>query len=196
MITISVASSDSQLEQILALQRRYHARTLTPDEQRVEGFVFAEHTLPLLRRMAAELPQAIALADGRVVGYCLALSLSLQAALPSLTPMFEQFERCSYRGKALADYHFFVGGQVCVDREYRGQRLMPRLYHHIRRSVPPGYDLCVTEIATRNEVSVRAHERMGFEVISTYADDHEEWVIVAWDLHGASKEDPDRSAGV
>ena len=44
------------------------------------------------------------------------------------------------------------------------------------------YDLCVTEIATRNQISVRAHEKMGFEPISTYSDDREEWVIVAWDL--------------
>ena len=41
---------------------------------------------------------------------------------------------------------------------------------------------CVTEIATRNRVSVRAHERMGFEALSTYSDGREEWVIVAWDL--------------
>lgn len=189
MTSIRIASSDSELEQILALQRRYHARTLAPNEQRAEGFVFAEHTLPLLKRMAAELPQAVAVSGGRVVGYCLALSLSLRSDLPSLAPMFDHFERCSYEGKPLAAFRFFVGGQVCVDREYRGQRLISRLYHQVRRSVPPDYDLCVTEIATRNEVSVRAHARMGFVTISTYSDEKEEWVIVAWDLRGKPQEE-------
>jgi hypothetical protein len=75
-----------------------------------------------------------------------------------------------------------VGGQVCVDREYRRYGLMARLYDGIRLSLPPGYQLCVTEIATRNVVSVRAHEKMGFEAIATYSDEREEWVIVAWDL--------------
>ena len=98
--------------------------------------------------------------------------------------MFEQFGRCRWRGRALTDYRFFVGGQVCVHRAYRGQRLMPRLYHEIRQIVRSDYDLCVTEIAARNVVSLRAHERMGFEAISTYADEQEEWVLVAWDLQG------------
>lgn len=182
MTAIAIASTDQHLEEILALQRRYHTLALPAEVQSVEGFVFAEHTLPLLRRMAAQSPQAIALSEGRVVGYCLSLPLSLQAEVPALVPMFEQFRRCVYRGKPLLDYRLVVGGQVCVDREHRGQGLLARLYEQIRVSVGQGRDLCVTEIATRNQVSVRAHERMGFEVISNYSDAGEEWVIVAWDL--------------
>src|SRR5262245_18198469 len=108
MITISVASSDQHLDEILALQRRYHARVVPEQAQSSEGFVFAEHTLPLLRRMAAQSPQAIALSDGHVVGYCLSLPLSLQAELPTLAPMFEEFGRCVYRGKPLSEYRFVV----------------------------------------------------------------------------------------
>src|SRR5262245_15668489 len=163
MPTITAASSDQHFEEILALQRRYHARAVSTEVQAREGFVFAEHTLALLKRMAAQAPQAIALSNDHVVGYCLSLPLSLQGELPSLAPMFEQFSRCTYRGKPLAEYRYIVGGQVCVDREYRGQRLMARLYGHLRTSVNGTFDLCVTEIATRNIVSVRAHEKMGFE---------------------------------
>lgn len=182
MLTVASASSDAEFEQILALQRRYSFRSLSADEQRAEGFVFAEHTLPLLKLMAAELPQSIALADGQVVGYCLGMPLSLRNAIPSLVPMFEQFDRCWFEGKPLSDLRYVVGGQVCVDRPFRGHGLLARLYENLGRSVAPRFDLCVTEIAERNEVSVRAHERMGFEVISRYADAQESWVIVAWDL--------------
>lgn len=183
MVSIDVASSAQHFEQILDLQRRYHVSALPSDAQAREGFVFVRHSLPLLRRMSAELPQAIAVAGDRgVVGYCLALSLALRSEVPSLAPMFDQFGRCAYRGTPLAGLRFFVGGQVCVDREYRGRGLLARLYERIRLSAPRAYDLCVTEIAVRNQVSVRAHERMGFETISTYSDGSEEWVIVAWDL--------------
>ena len=182
MTAITIASTDQHLEEILALQRRYHARAVSAEVQSREGFVFAEHTLPLLRRMAAESPQAIAVSEGHVVGYCLSLPLSLQTEVPSLAPMFEQLRQCVYRGKPLSAYRFVVGGQVCVDREHRGKGLLARLYEQLRVSSGPDFDLCVTEIATRNRVSVRAHERMGFEIISTYSDPREEWVIVAWDL--------------
>jgi hypothetical protein len=94
MITTSTASSDSHFEQILSLQRRNLGRALSQEQQRSDGFVFAEHSVSLLRRMAAELPQAIALSGDQVVGYCLALPLSLRAELPSLEPMFVQFPRC------------------------------------------------------------------------------------------------------
>lgn len=182
MTAITIASTDQHLQEILALQRRYHTRALPAEVQSIEGFVYAEHTLPLLKRMAAQSPQAIALSEGHVVGYCLSLPFSLQAEVPALVPMFEQFRRCVYRSKPLLDYRLVVGGQVCVDRDHRGQGLLARLYGQLRVSLGQARDLCVTEIATRNQVSVRAHERMGFEIISTYTDAGEEWVIVAWDL--------------
>ena len=182
MITITVASNNRHFEEILTLQRRYHASSVSKEVQSSEGFVFAEHTVPLLRRMAAQSPQAIALSDGHVVGYCLSLPHELRTEVPSLAPMFEEFARCIYRGKPLSEHRFVVGGQVCVDRAYRGQGLLARLYGQLRDSLSSQCDLCVTEIATRNRVSVRAHEKMGFEVISTYSDAREEWVIVAWDF--------------
>jgi hypothetical protein len=181
-IIITTASTDQHMEEILVLQRHYHMSAVSAEVQSTEGFVFAEHTLPLLQCMAAHSPQVIALSEGHAVGYCLSLPLSLQAEVPSLAPMFEQFGQCFYRGKQLSEYRFAVGGQVCVDRKHRGKRLLARLYEQLQISLGRDYDLCVTEIATRNHVSVRAHEKMGFEVISTYSDPREEWAIVAWDL--------------
>jgi GNAT superfamily N-acetyltransferase len=180
MITLDVASTDRHFEQILDLQRRYHTSSLSPEVQAHEGFVFARHSPDLLRRMAALLPQAIALADDVVVGYCLSLPLSLGAEVPALSPMFDHFRRCAFRGRPLSAIQFFVGGQVCVDRAHRGRGLLARLYEHNRASAPAGYELCVTEIAVRNQVSVRAHARMGFETISTYSDGREQWIVVAW----------------
>jgi GNAT superfamily N-acetyltransferase len=195
MTEITVASTDRHLEEILALQRRYHTSAVSLEVQDREGFVFAEHTVPLLRRMAAQSPQAIAVSEGHVVGYCLTLPPALQAEVPVLVPMFAQFERCVYRGKPLSAYRLVVGGQVCVDRPHRGQGLLARLYDQIRESLGQVRDLCVTEIATRNRVSIRAHEKMGFEVISAYSDPREEWVIVAWDLTRPAVLSQDEASG-
>lgn len=182
MTHLTIACTDQHFEQILALQRRYHLSRVSPELQSVEGFVFAEHTLPLLRRMAAESPQAIAVDGDRVVGYCLTLPMSVRDEVPSLAPMFDEFTNCFYRAKPLADYRYFVGGQVCVERDYRGQGLLARLYDTLRVTFAGERDLCVTDIATRNKVSMRAHERMGFERVHTYGDADGEWTIVAWDL--------------
>jgi GNAT superfamily N-acetyltransferase len=191
-ISTANASSDADFEQILALQRRYLRQALTAREQSEEGFVYLQHDAGLLRRMAAALPQAIALADGRVVGYCLSLSTDLRRELPGLEPMFAQFERCSYGGRPLLSYRLFVGGQVCVERDFRGQGLAGRLYHQARRSLPERYDLCVTEIAARNRVSIASHEKVGFRPLLSYSDGTEDWVVVAWDLEQAPIDDPSR----
>ena len=74
------------------------------------------------------------------------------------------------------------GAQVRPLREFRGQGLLAGLYDQLRAALASTHELCVTEIATRNVVSVRAHEKMGFEPIGTYSDGHEAWVIVAWPL--------------
>jgi GNAT superfamily N-acetyltransferase len=182
MILLATATTDAHLEGILELQRRNHVHAVPADVQDREGFVFVEHTRPLLARMAAASPQAIALDGGRVVGYCLSLPPSLQDAVPILAPMFDQFGQCAYQGKPIAQHRYVVGGQVCVDRDFRGQRLLARLYRQVRDSLAGDADLCVTEIATRNAVSVRAHEAMGFQAIAHYSDGREDWVIVAWDL--------------
>jgi GNAT superfamily N-acetyltransferase len=182
MILLATATTDAHLEGILELQRRNHVHAVPADVQDREGFVFVEHTLPMLRRQAAASPQAIALADGRVVGYCLSLLPAMRDAVPVLAPMFEQFGRCTWRGRPLASHRYVVGGQVCVDRDFRGQGLLARLYDQLRVALAGSCELCVTEIATRNAVSVRAHEKMGFEAIAHYGDGREDWVIVAWDL--------------
>jgi GNAT superfamily N-acetyltransferase len=182
MITLTTAATHEHLEGILALQQRNHLHVVPDEAQSREGFVYVRHTLPVLARMAAASPQAIALDGDRVVGYCLSLPPSLQHEVPILAPMFEQFGRCRFRDTPLAETRYVVGGQVCVDHDYRGQGLLARLYRQVRDSLGSACEVCVTEIATRNEVSVRAHEKMGFAAIARYNDGREDWVIVAWDL--------------
>ena len=67
--------------------------------------------MPLLKMMAAHLPQVIALSDDKVIGYNLAMPVSMKNAMPSLVPMFTEFERSTYKGRLLTAYHFIVGGQ-------------------------------------------------------------------------------------
>lgn len=185
-IVFDVASTDRHFEQILSLQRRNLFSSISEEQQAKQGFVFAEHTVPVLKKMALHLPQVIAVSQGRVVGYNLAMTAAMENEIPSLSPMFALFERIHYHGKPLPACNFMVGGQVCVDEDFRGRGLLSRLYHETRNRVYPDYQLCVTEIARRNDISLRAHLKMGFEVISTYRDDKELWDVVAWDLENAA----------
>lgn len=181
-ITLRPAVTDAHFEGILQLQRQNLYSLISPEQQANEGFVFARHNLKLLKAMATHLPQVVALYNNEVVGYNLAMSMAMQDKVPSLVTMFAQFKICRYSGKSLSDYQFFIGGQVCVDKDFRGQHLLSKLYNTTRNLVSPDHQLCVTEIAARNHRSLKAHVKMGFEVISTYQDEKELWHIVVWDM--------------
>jgi len=181
-IVFDVASTEEQFNQILQLQQENLVNLISVEQQAQHGFVFAEHTLPLLKRMATFLPQVIALSDNKVIGYNLALHVSMKHEVPKLIPMFHEFEQSNYKDRPLVTYKFVVGGQVCVDEKFRGQGLMSKLYHETRNRLPSGYELCVTEVSARNTISLKAHEKMGFEVVNTYHDGKELWRVVVWNL--------------
>jgi len=182
LIQFDVANTEEQFEQILQLQRQNLMGAVSAEQQAREGFVYAKHTVPLLKTMSAHLPQVVAIQEGRVVGYNLAMHAAMSETVPSLIPMFSEFEKCQYKGKSLKDYHFIVGGQVCVARAFRGQGLLKKLYQATSTRVPQDYQLCVTEIAVSNAVSLSAHQKLGFEIIRTYNDGETDWHIVAWEM--------------
>ena len=183
-ITLRPALSNEHFEQIILLQEQNLYKSLSAERQAEQGFVFAEHTTELLKAMASRLPQIIALADGKVVGYNLAMHVSMKDHLPSLAPMFAEFEKCVYKGSLLTDHRFVVGGQVCVDSNFRGMGLLSKLYNATKSHLPAGYELLVTEVSTRNKISLKAHQKMGFEVIHTYDDGVELWDVIVWDMKG------------
>src|SRR5262245_7097257 len=118
-IVLEIASTEQHFEQIIQLQKQNLFTEISEEQQAQHGFVFAEHTIPLLKMMAAHLPQVIAVSNDKVIGYNLAMSASMKNQMPRLLPMFTQLERSQYRGRPLTAYNFMVGGQVCVDREFR-----------------------------------------------------------------------------
>ncbi len=184
-IVIQVATLQ-QLPQILDLQQRNHRSRLAAEQQTSDGFVFVEHSLDQLAALASQLPQVVAVQDGRVVGYSLCMGPGMREDIPSLAPMFAQFDRMQFRGRRLADWDYVVGGQVCVDAAFRGRGLIGALYRGARDLLPSSVELCVTEVAIRNAVSLRAHYRIGFETVDRYRDEAEHWEVIAWPWRGTA----------
>src|SRR5215471_19865554 len=103
-IVFDVAGTEQQFNQILRLQQENLVNLISEEQQTRHGFVFAEHTLPLLKKMATFLPQVVALSDNKVIGYNLALHVSMKHEIPKLIPMFYEFEQSKYKDKPLAAY--------------------------------------------------------------------------------------------
>jgi len=171
------------LEGILALQESNLERNLAADDAARDGFVFVRHDLATLEAMHAAHPSVVAVHDGRVVGYVIMMAPELRDLVPVLGPMFDVFDGLVHAGKPLTEQRYFVNGQVCVDRRFRGSGVFDEMLARYREAYEARFDLVVTEIARRNVRSLRAHERVGFRVIHSYVDPHnaECWDVVAWD---------------
>jgi len=108
------------------------------------------------------------------------MTKKFKADIPVLVPMFDKMDEQTYKGKFIRDYNYIVCGQVCVAKEARGQGVFDQMYRHYRDIYSSKYDLILTEIATRNQRSIRAHYRVGFETLIRFKTDIEEWEIVIW----------------
>jgi predicted GNAT superfamily acetyltransferase len=75
---------------------------------------------------------------------------------------------------------FYVMGQICVASRYRGRGVFDLLYGAHREHLRGRFDSVVTEVATRNPRSLRAHGRVGFEELERYRDATDEWALLIW----------------
>lgn len=181
-IEFTTASRPGDVERILALQAQNHRDVVDAATAAREGFTSVRHDRAVLQAMNRAFPSAIAVSDGRLAGYCLMMSQGFRDQVPILRPMFALLDRLHWHGEALAgNPRWFVMGQVCVAREFRGLGVFDGLYRQLREMYSPQFDFVVTEISQRNPRSLRAHRRVGFETMHVYPDGEETWEVVAWD---------------
>ena len=183
MVTFKNTRTTAELAQILSLQARNLSQVLSSDEQTDQGFVTVQHDLPLLATMAEQYGHVVARDDHRVIGYALVMLPEFKDRIAMLRPMFERLRELTYQGRPVPGYRYFVMGQVCIDAAYRGKGVFSGLYHQLKASMSSAFDLVITEVATRNPRSLRAHRKVGFQTLETYvADTGEAWNVLLWDL--------------
>lgn len=181
-LMIERVSNDMQLQEILQLQKSNFAASLDATELLKQGFVTVQHDLATLKEMHAESPSIIATHHGNVVGYALMMPASFRSKIAILEPMFELMDHLTYLELPLSSYSFFVMGQVCIAKQYRSRGIFDKLYAELQREYMGKYRLLITEVASRNQRSVKAHLRVGLKVMHRYTDPSgEEWELMVWD---------------
>lgn len=175
------ATTNHQLEQILTLQRCNTKTALSADQAMTQGFVTCSHDLDLLRQMNQVNQHIIAIHNQKVIGYALVMQREFETRLPILGPLFDQIRSLVYNERTIEDYRFFVMGQVCVDKPFRGQGVFGGLYRTMRRFYGESFDFVITEVAQENQRSIRAHEKVGFRLLRRYTNPQgEQWDLIFW----------------
>lgn len=183
MIEYISATTSQHLEGILELQRRNLAVNLDDAELRSQGFVTVKHTFSDLEKMNSMESHVIAVDNGEVVAYLLAMTRASRHDIPVLVPMFDVIDSTVYDDRSLMDASYIVVGQACVDKLYRGMGVFDAIYNHYAQYFKSRYDYIITEIDAKNTRSLKAHGRVGFETVREYvAPDGVTWHIVLWNI--------------
>jgi hypothetical protein len=180
-VRFTTIQDDDDIQQVLALQRANLSSQVSAEVAVSQGFVTVQHDHELLKKMNEAIPQVIAKNGDQVVGYALVMLPSFQDLIPVLKPMFLLFDKIVYLGRNIASYRYYVMGQVCVAEGHRGAGIFDGMYAQHRELYRPQFDFVVTEIASRNTRSIRAHQRVGFETIHRFQDATDHWEVVLWD---------------
>lgn len=182
-IQITKAKTEKELQGILDLQQKNLRKNLSQEEMETYGFVTLEYDLAFLKAMSATNHHVIAKRDEEVVGYTLLMDRSKNHLLKVGAGIFPIFNELMYKGQKLGEVNYVSVGQVCVDRNFAGQGLLKRMYDYYKEAYKGQYDLAMTDIASQNYRSIKAHLKTGFEIIKTFLepDAQEHWDIVVWD---------------
>jgi hypothetical protein len=178
---ITRASSTEELGAIAALQHANLRRNISAEEAAGQGFLTAEYSLDLLHQMHALEPAIIAKAGEQIAGYALVATKAIRHAHPLVADLFDAIDQLTYQNIPLISANYVVVGQLCVRKEFRGQGLVKKIYNHFRDSLADEYIYCITDVATTNLRSLKAHAEAGFEVISHTEYAGVGWEVVLWD---------------
>ncbi|MHA8106873.1 N-acetyltransferase family protein [Aquirufa sp. 5-AUSEE-100C1] len=179
MVEIQLATRNEELVGILALQQANLRKNISEEEALSQGFLMAEYDLEFLQALHAKSPSIIAKDGEKVVGYSIVALPEEARQHDLLADLVRNIERCRYQNEGISNYS--IVGQLCVDKHYRGQNLVQRLYGAFRDHYADSYTYCVTDVAQANTRSLRAHQKRGFQVIDTLEYGGIAWDIVLWD---------------
>jgi len=181
MLIITEVATKNDLIQINNLNQQNLKDNLSIKEQEEQGFVTWLYPVSLLQQIHTIAPSIIAKDKHKVVGYALVTPIEAAGFHTSLKGMIEYIEMIMYNGKHLSSYNYYIMGQVCIDKDYRGRGIFDLLFQKHKELYKGKYELLITEISTKNYRSQKAHEKVGFKTIYTYPDTLDEWNVMIWD---------------
>jgi hypothetical protein len=180
MLYATTVSTKKELEQIQILNQQNLKQNLSEDEMLQEGFVSWNYSLELLEKMHQLAPSAIVKDGDEVIGYALVTLKEARCFHVDFEKMITNLQPVIYESKPLMSFHFYLMGQVCIHKNYRGKGVFPLLFQQHKISYGNQYELLVTEISAKNHRSLKAHEKIGFKNIFAYSEGIDEWNVVAW----------------
>ena len=151
MLYATTVKTEKDLEEIQRLNQQNLRKNLSEEEIAQEGFVSWFYSLDLLKNMHQLAPSIIVKDKEEVIAYALVTLKEASTFHNDLRVMIENLQSVIYKGRPLLLYNFYLMGQVCIHKNYRGKGVFSLLYQEHKKVYSPEYELLVTEISTKQQ---------------------------------------------
>ena len=159
----------NDIEETLKLHKKYQIDTIK-EEDKKDGFV----TTPFSYKELEELIKQenglfIAKEKNRVIAYVMSASWEFWSDWEMFAFMAKELESLEYKGVKLTTKNSYQYGPICIDKEYRGTKVLNNIFNFALENMAKRYDILVTFVNKVNPRSFVAHTRkLGLDIITEF----------------------------
>jgi hypothetical protein len=170
-----------ELSQLDELQKR-NLRSRLDLSERESGFLSDAIARDSIMAMNRDLAVIVCLDSTELLGFLCASSLEFNRKLPLASKMIERLGAIDFHGRKIDALDSFIAGPVCVEKDKRGQGIFAGLYDYLFVTTKDRYDLALSLIDITNEPSLKAHQKIGYEIVDMFAYEGQEFYTVTLPL--------------
>ncbi|MEP1096357.1 MAG: GNAT family acetyltransferase [Cyclobacteriaceae bacterium] len=179
---ISRQATPSDISGILALQKLYLHRSLSPEERK-SGFVTTPFSREQIQNRVENNGLFVTEEGGQIIAYVFAGKWEFFEQWPIFPYMTSRFSNLKFQDFDISTASTFQYGPVCVDLAYRGKKVFNAVFEEMRLEWRKKFPLSITFINSVNEVSVKAHAKLGWEVIDRFSFNDNQYLTLAFDMN-------------
>ncbi len=180
-LPLAVANLED-IEGVLALQELYLVSNLSEEEKKF-GFVTTPFTIEQLTEVINQGGLFLAKDGDRIIAYIFAAGWDFFSQWPIFSYMITLFPDLNFSNFDINTTNSFQYGPICIDKKYRGQGLINKLFEFMRIHMLKKYPLSLTFINKTNIPSTKAHtEKLQWTIISDFEFNNNNYYILAYDM--------------
>lgn len=191
---VSRIATEADIPGIHALQEANLYANLNKQERK-DGFVTTPFTANQLKEIIGRSGLFVTEEGGEIIAYVFAGTWDYFDQWPIFPYMSSRFPELRYKDFEVSRSASFQYGPVCIAKSYRNKGVFRATFETMRLEWIKYYPLSVTFVNAINDVSEKAHLRLGWEEIDRFKFNGNRYISLAFDmtrsvLHPSSNDAP------
>lgn len=180
---ISRKATISDIPGILNLQAQNLISELNEEQKASNGFVTTPFSQEQLKEIISLGCAFVTDFEGQIIAYLFGGSWPYYEQWPIFPYMTERFPDWKMKDQKITTENSFQYGPVCIDVNHRGKKIINHLFETLRVDFNKTYPMAGTFINKANQISTKAHVKIGWEIVDEFEYDNKLYYGLVYDMH-------------